>query len=396
MDCLQLNKDLQTTMKRYLHYIAAVLVSVLCGLCPLKAQNLKTVTVAHGKSYAESISLKKDARDMDMILKIIFDEPTNSLTVSLVSYRSLFVFNENVRYTQVVRRGKLRPEHFPYVVESAPDMKYKLTDELKDQIPGCNKKFVFQRWLNYDGLTPQPTGYKMENDYIEQKFDIAGMDTLAFISLHDIFVMEPSAKKRNRYDVLHLARLDRKYNIRIVRNPCFGKEEEIEAARLSAETIRTAYENLHQRYVSEESMNKESVQVLEEMRQLLEQQFPKRKDTYTCPTINAYIRDYNNYVDSICRLKDIFISIRNERPEMPLPAERIMGIAKIIDRNVIRWVTSSDVVEKEDLIKRCRALLDEVNQYLYTDVELNEEQQIAVDVFLKAERYFKTTCEKDK
>lgn len=396
MDCLRLNKDLQTTMKRHLYYIAAVLVSVLCGLCPLKAQNQKTVTVAHGKSYAESISLKKDARDMDMILKIIFDEPTNSLTVSLVSYRSLFVFNENVRYKQVVRRGKLRPEHFPYVVESAPDMKYKLTDELKDQIPGCNKKFVFQRWLNYDGLTPQPTDYKMENDYIEQKFDIAGMDTLASISLHDIFVMEPSAKKRNRYDVLHLARLDRKYNIRIVRNPCFGKEEEIEAARLSAETIRTAYENLHQRYVSEESMNKESVQVLEEMRQLLEQQFPKRKDTYPCPTINAYIRDYNNYADSICRLKDIFISIRNERPEMPLPAERIMGIAKIIDRNVIRWVTSSDVVEKEDLIKRCRALLDEVNQYLYTDVELNEEQQIAVDVFLKAERYFKTTCEKDK
>ena len=391
-----MNKDLQTTMKRYIYYIAAVLINILCCLCPLKAQNPKTVTVAFGRSYAESISLKKDARDMDMILKIVFDEPSNSLTVSLVSYRSLFVFNENVRYKQVIRRGKLRPDQFPYVVESAPDMKYKLTDELKKQIPGCNKKFVFQRWLNYDGLRPHPTDYKMENDYIEQKFDIADMDTLVFISLHDIFVMEPSVKKRNRYDVLHFARLDRTYNIRIERNPCLGKETEIEAARLSVEAVRTGYENLHQRYVSDDNINKESVQVLEEMRQLLVQQFPKRTDTYLCPTINAYIRDYNNYVDSIHFLNDILISIKNERPEMPLSAERIMGIAKIIDRSVIRWLTTTDVMEKEDLVKRCRTLLDEVNQHLYTDVKLNVEQQAAVDVFLKAERYFKVTCEKTK
>jgi DNA polymerase elongation subunit (family B) len=81
---------------------------------------------------------------------------------------------------------------------------------------------------------------------------------------------------------------------------------------------------------------------------------------------------------------------------MPLSAERIMGIAKIIDRSVIRWLTTTDVMEKEDLVKRCRTLLDEVNQHLYTDVKLNVEQQAAVDVFLKAERYFKVTCEKTK
>ena len=77
---------------------------------------------------------------------------------------------------------------------------------------------------------------------------------------------------------------------------------------------------------------------------------------------------------------------------MPLSAERIMAIAKTIDRNVMRWIISADNVEKEDLIIRCRTLLEEVNQHLYTNVILTEEQQRAVAVFIKAERYFEANC----
>jgi hypothetical protein len=379
-------------MKRYINYIAAFLISMLYSPCLMKAQDQKTVTVAYGKSYAESISLKQDARDMDMILKIIFDEPSNSLTVSLMSYRNLFVFQDQVRYRQVVRRSRLKPDLFPYVLSSDPETSYKLTGELKDQMPGCNKKFVFNRWLEYEGLRPQPTDYKMVNDYIEQKFDIVDMDTVAFISLHDVLVMEPSQKKKNRYDMLYLARLDRKYRIRIERNPCLGKSEDIEAARASAEAIRIGYENLYQRYMSEERRTEESIQVLGEMRDLLEQQFPRRTDTHSCPVIMEYISEYNGYVDSIEYLKDIHLAIKNERLAMPLPAERIMSIAKIIDRNVMRWILSADNVEKEDLITRCQTLLDEVNQYLDMDVTLSEEQQRAVRIFIKAERYFEATC----
>lgn len=365
-----------------------------CATGTMKAQNAKAVTVADGQSYAESISLKKDSRDMDMILKIAFDEPANSLVVSLVSYRNLLVFHDNVRYKQVARHSKLRPEQFPYVVESDPKMQYKLTGEIKDQMPGCHKNFVFYRWLNYEGLQPQPTDYKMVNDYIEQRFDITDKDTLASISLHDILVMEPSEKKRDRFNVFYLARLNLKYDIRIVRNPCLGKEEDIEAARLSAETIRNSYETMYQSYISTESRSHESLATLNEMRELLEQQFPKRTESSPCPTVREYIREYNCYVDSIKYLKDIQISIENERPHMPLPAERIMYIAKIIDMNVSKWLISSDTVEKEDIIKRSKALIDEVNMHLDMDVVLDEEQQMAVDMYLKAERYFNAICAK--
>lgn len=379
-------------MKRYINYIAAFLISMLYSPCLMKAQDQKTVTVAYGKSYAESISLKQDARDMDMILKIIFDEPSNSLTVSLMSYRNLFVFLDQVRYRQVVRRSKLKPDLFPYVLSSEPETSYKLTSGLKAQMPGCNKKFVFNRWLEYEDLQPQPTDYKMVNDYIEQKFDIVDMDTVVSIHLHDVLVMEPSQKKKNRYDILYLSRLDRKYRIRIERNPCWGKSEDIESARASAEAIRIGYENLKQRYTSEESRTEESILLLGEMRDLLEEQFPRRTDTHSCPVIMQCINEYNTYVDSIEYLKGIHMAIKNEKPAMPLPAERIMGIAKIIDRNVMRWILTSDKVEKEDLIARCNALLDEVNKHLNMNVSLTEEQQRAVTMFLKAKRYFVETC----
>lgn len=381
------------TRKHIYHiYIIIALMASFCFAVPSVAQKEKSISVAYGQSYAESISLKQDSRDMDVILKVVFDEPANALTVSLVSYRNLFVFQDQVKYKQVVRRSRLKPDLFPYVLSSDPETSYKLTGELKDQMPGCNRKFVFNRWLEYEGLRPQPTDYKMVNDYIEQRFDIADMDTLVFISLHDVLVMEPSQKKRNRYDMLYLARLDRKYRIRIERNPCLGKSEDIEAARASAEAIRIGYENLYQRYVSDESRTEESILVLGEMRDLLEQQFPRRTDTHSCPVIMEYISEYNGYVDSIEYLKDIHLAIKNERPAMPLPAEKIMSIAKIIDRNVMRWILSADNVEKEDLIIRCRTLLDEVNQYLDMDVTLSEEQQRAVGIFIKAERYFEATC----
>lgn len=381
---------------RFSAYIVGVLFSLFCTLVPIKAQNEKTITLAHNMPYTESISLKKDARDMDIIMKIYFNEMTNTLSISLMSYRTLFVFQDNVTYKQIIRNSKLRPEKFPYVVESDPETTYKLTDEIKDQMPGCNKKFTFHRWLNYEGLMPQPTDYKMVNDYIEQKFDVLEMDTVAFISLHDILVMEPSFKKKNRFNVFHLARLDNKYKIRITRNPCIGKEEDIESAKLYAEAIRTGYKNLYLRYTSENNFSQESIQVLEEMRIILEQQFPRRNDTHSCPTVMNYIREYNNYVDSIGKLKEIQFTIENKRPHMPLPAERIMGIAKIIDRNVARWLTTTDVVEKEELIKRSQILLDEVNRHLYMDVDLDANQQNAVDVFLKAEKYFKAICSKKK
>lgn len=358
----------------------------------LQAQTQRTIQIAQDKSYTDHVSLKKDSKDMDLMVKFIFDEPNNTLTVSLISYRGLFVFHDDVRYKQVVKWKKLRPERFPYVVEADADMKYKLVKELRKQIPGSKKKHIFQRWLSYEGLQPQPMDYKMVNDYIEQKFDILDKDTLVKVSLHDLMVMESAKDNKKQYDFVYYTDLDREYLVHIERNPCFGKEAEIEEAEVMVENIRTSYETLKGQYESMENPTLETLELLDEMRGMLLEQFQPRTVNSSCPSIRMQLETYNSYVDSIYGLESYKFNYENRRKSLAIGAEQILGVARIVDNNVASWVISTDVVEKNDLVKRSQLLLDEINQYLSEDVIMDEKQASAVYVFRKAEKYFKATC----
>lgn len=362
------------------------------GIAPLSAQTVRTIRVAQDQSYADHVSLKQDARDMDLIVKFIFDEPNNALTVSLMSYRNLFVFQDDVRYKQAVKRKKLRPDRLPYVVEADADMEYRLSKELRNQITAPKKKHVFKRWLDYEGLQPQPTDYKMVNDYIEQKFDILDKDTLVTLSLRDILVMELSQNKKKSYDFLHYTDMDRKYVIHIERNPCLGREEEIEMVGTMVENIRTNYIALKERYDSQEVLSKETLALLEEMRAMLLKQFPSKEETSPCSSVRQQMETYNCYVDSIRRLEDFVVAFENQQAVLAMDAEHILAVARIVDNNVASWLVSTDVVEKEDLVKRSQLLIDEITPYLTKDVVMDKEQALAVSVFRKAENYFKTTC----
>lgn len=362
------------------------------GIAPLSAQTVRTIRVAQDQSYTDHVSLKQDARDMDLIVKFIFDEPNNALTVSLMSYRNLFVFQDDVRYKQAVKRRKLRPDRLPYVVEADADMKYRLSKELRKRITGPKKKHVFKRWLEYEGLQPQPTDYKMVNDYIEQKFDILDKDTLVTLSLRDIMVMELSQNKKKSYDFLHYTDMDRKYEIHIERNPCLGREEEIEMVGTMVENIRTNYIALKERYESQEVLSKETLALLEEMRAMLLKQFPSKEETSPCSSVRQQLETYNCYVDSIRRLEDFVVAFENQQAVLAMDAEHILAVARIVDNNVASWLVSADVVEKEDLVKRSQLLIDEITPYLTKDVVMDEEQALAVSVFRKAENYFRTTC----
>ena len=91
---------------------------LLCMCCSLKAQTVKNIEIDGYNPYVDHISLIEGNTDMDLIIKISFNEPQNSLKVSLISYRKLFVFQNDVRYSSVVRWHKLRPNKLPYVVET--------------------------------------------------------------------------------------------------------------------------------------------------------------------------------------------------------------------------------------------------------------------------------------
>ena len=89
--------------------LAAILLSAGIAV----GQTVRTIAVSNDKSYTDHVSLAQDSRDMDVMIKFVFDEPNNVLTVSLLSYRRLFVFRESSRYNNVVRCGRIRPVPTP-------------------------------------------------------------------------------------------------------------------------------------------------------------------------------------------------------------------------------------------------------------------------------------------
>ena len=77
-----------TIIRRCLLLLAA---SALAAF-PMRAQTVKVISVSNDASFTDHISLAEDSRDMDIMVKFVFDEQHNRLTVSVLSYRSLFVF----------------------------------------------------------------------------------------------------------------------------------------------------------------------------------------------------------------------------------------------------------------------------------------------------------------
>ena len=81
---------------------------------PVKGNQV--ITVSADAPYTEVISTKEGAKDMDVQVKIEFDEPNNTLKVSLTSGHNLFGFKNNSLYKNVIRNKKISLARLPYKV----------------------------------------------------------------------------------------------------------------------------------------------------------------------------------------------------------------------------------------------------------------------------------------
>ena len=79
-----------------------------------------------------------------------------------------------------------------------------------------------------------------------------------------------------------------------------------------------------------------------------------------------------------------------------MPADQLLAVARMVDTNVASWLVSNDVVEKADLVKRNRHLIDDINKKISNKMRMDTEQTQAYTVFKKAERYFNETCQNKK
>lgn len=357
----------------------------------LPIENKQVITVSDKHPYEEVISTKEDVKDMQVKLKIEFDEPKNVLTVSLTSAQNLFGFKNDSRYKNVIRNKRISLKRLPYKVESEPDMTYRLSKDIRYNIPGCNNKHTFESWVSNTSLHPHSEDYIMVTDTLKQKFDIIG-DTTITISLGDIMMMKRSVSKKNRYDLTYYTNLDREYEIILERNPCLGKEEEISNTQALLEEIKTSYKSLAEKYPPVDNLTPETLLALEEARVKLETKYPKLDTQNECPEIENMLESYNLYADSIAQLANVKSAYAHKRPKFTVSADQLLAVARMVDNNVAAWLVSNDVVEKADLVKRNNRLIGDINKKLSKNMKMDKNQARALSVFKKAEKYFNETC----
>lgn len=360
-----------------------------------QAQTVRTITVAQGKSYTDHISLKPDSKDMDLMVKFVFSEDKNTLTVTLISYRSLFVFWDNVHFYPLIKGRKLRPAQLPYKVDFNPADKYRITKLVKASIPQPHKLFSFKRWIDYDGLQPTPTEYKLENDFIAQTFDIQNKRTQVNVTLHDVFLMDKTEKKKyNRYDIPFGRDLNQQYQITIERNPCFGLDAEVEAAKKALEGVQTSFASMKKKYGSGQVVSQESKKIFEDMKATVQNQFQKKDVQSPCPDIQGAWEQYNQYIDSIAAMKCEVVGVGGiGGPAVSQDDLKVLVVkARQIDQIVSRWLVSTDSIERQDLINDAQNNIKSGYELMGGRSGVTAEQKRAVSLFRAAERYFNRTC----
>ena len=376
------------------HRIILLLAGCLWMLAT-QAQIVKTITVAQGKSYTDHISLKPDSKDMDLMVKFVFSEDANTLTVTLISYRSLLVFWDNVHFYPLIKKRKLRPKQLPYVVAFDPADKYRITKLVKASIPQPHKMFSFKRWIDYEGLQPAPTEYKMENDFIAQTFNIQNKRTQVNVTLHDVFLMDKTEKKKyNRFDIPFGRDLNQQYQITIERNPCFGLDTEVESAKKALEGVQTSFTSMKKKYGTGQVVSQESLKIFEDMKSTVQNQFQKKDVESPCPDVQTAWDQYNQYVDSIAAMKCVVVGAAGAGGPgiSPEDLKMLMMKARQIDQTVSRWLVSVDPIERQDLIKDAQNNIKSGNDLLRGRPGSTAEQKRVITLFRSAERYFNRTC----
>ena len=382
-------------------WIAKVLVVLFTfhsSLLTSSAQTVRNVTVSQGQAFTDHISLDDDATDKDIMVKFVFDEAANQLTVSLISYRNIFVFHEDTRFKPTIKGRTIRPDLLPYVVTFDPKEKYRLSKLFRSTVPKPRSQYVFHRWIDYEGLQPAPQEYAMVNDYITQTFDIMNKRSSVVVRLRDVLLMDDVSKKPNKkeYEIRFGRDLYMEYHIDIQRNPCFGLDEEIASATTALEGIQKSYNNLHSKFPNGIATSQESLKLFQELKDLLVKQFPRKDEQSACPDLQKALDGYNAYVDSLTDMKCVLGGSEGGGGAggAGVNSKSLLSKARQIDAAVARWLLSSDPIERRDIILQCEGTIKEVNASVKSMGVYSAEQRHALSVFREAEQYFRKNCQK--
>ncbi len=360
------------------------------------AQTTKSLSLTHNKPYADELSFQEENKDMGLSVKILFNEDSNTCTITLTSSKSLFVFWNDTRYKDVFSCHRwLLPKKLSYVVSSNTADSFRAGKKFYKSLPHSRHKHLFKKWIEVDGLQAVEKELKLVNDSIVQIFNLPDRRTTnVTLRLRDVMTMDEVQQKGTgrQFEITAGKDFDIRYRITIQRNPCLDLDDEIAAAKGSFDALNKRFESFHNKYASGCVNDDESYTTFQETKSSLLSQFPRFKSASLCPDIQQARDQYNALLDSI---QNTNVKVEASAPPTPddeqivINTQTILANARQLDRMVSRWLVSEDNIERNDLVEQCQIVIKETTTLIGENAGRTQEERHAMSLFRKAEQYFK-------
>lgn len=369
--------------------VIILFVLVLCTLFA-NAQQEGVLRLSAEQSITDHIDIQTSRGDnVGMIVKIVFLEDENAVSVSLISYHTIFALWNDTPYRSAVNWfSRLIPHKLPFANECDENARFKIASSTKKDLKRYTKhkrKYVMRQTLRATGAFPLETPTKIVNDVIEQKFLING-DTTNHISIHlgDLLFMENRKPMKEKYHIFAYSKLDKGYKIEIERDHCLNREGDIEAVTTTFNALQSSLASLNEMKSNTSISNTvEKKELFDKLKEIAVKRFPKNLKEDKCDVIQDLYTRYNILVDSLQNIR-LTVDVKSNVADDKYIRDR----TRQLDKTLSVMQCSTDVAERLQMKKECENIISEVNLYI-ASVEIIDDKAIrAVEMFYRAEKVF--------
>lgn len=380
------------------------------------APQVKVFTLLPGEPHTDSLSLATSDGSSDVTITFTYDQAESALKVVMESDKILHVFRRDAVYKDIIREWllfkhrRLNVFKLPYEVESPADADYKISKAMKRSFGSrkARRDYMFHQWDDVTPFKQINTGkFSMLNDRIEQTYKVEeGVDNFSF-TLRDVMVLTHNPKKPKKYNnylIENLKDFNIHYMVVLMKDPCYGMENEIEEGNKACEELKTELEKLNTSFPDGVAQSVDQLKNFQTMRNTLLKKYSRKDMESPCENLQKSWNEYNALVDS---LTSMTCNLSSELAERAANSEMVLGLdgrtagidalgllfkARQIDELVNAWKVTRNRKDRGAYKQQCEKIISDAEKQVVGKYAVTKEQKDAVNTITKAIEYFNNTC----
>ncbi|GEM_PF-5711183 len=369
--------------------------------------------LTHADTVTKKLTLPPDRQGREPVveLRLSFNELNNTVWVQLTSARNIFGLQSSNRYEEVFSKGyifhyggKFKSVNLPYEVNMDPKNKPRMKKYVMKEIGKYKKrryKHYLRPWVNSTDMMTSEAPCDMLTTHLERVFRVHPGEDSTFIQLRDLFLLDHkgmSTRSYKKFVINQHLDLNLEYNLLLRRDPCLGKQAEIDSCTVRLAELRQAHATLLKAYPAGKALSAVDFDAFYAERDSLLRIYPMKDQNEKCIDLRELNISYNLCVDSIIAhqrtLKQAAIEgalIKSLEGAKELDAMNLMYKARQLDELTGLWLVAKTHTERQNIRQQCSRVMREAEKLKDGRKVVNDEQRNALNTYDRAMKYYSET-----